>query len=138
MLSSAMADGGGMMTWLVVAIGSAAGGVLRHAATEAVTRLAGPAFPWGTIVVNVAGSATMGAVAAVAYGTVGGWPPVARHAAMTGLLGGFTTFSAFSMQTVDLAARGAWAAAALNVGLSVSVCLAACWAAYAAVTAVVR
>ena len=74
----------------------------------------------------------MGAVAALA--TVGGsmpWSPTTRHAVMTGLLGGFTTFSAFSMQTVALAIEGQWTAAALNVLLSVAVCIGGCWAGYA-------
>ena len=66
------------------------------------------------------------------------WPPAARHAAMTGLLGGFTTFSAFSMQTVTLATEGHWPAAALNVLLSVAVCLGGCWAGYAGVSAMGR
>jgi CrcB protein len=57
---------------------------------------------------------------------------------MTGVLGGFTTFSAFSMQTVVLATQGEWAAATLNVVLSVALCLAGCWAGYAAVAAIPR
>jgi CrcB protein len=127
------------MTWLVVAVGSAAGGVLRYAATEAVTRLVGPGFPWGTLLVNTTGSLAMGAAAALAVaGLAGGWSTLMRHAVMTGVLGGFTTFSAFSMQTVGLAARGEWEAAALNVMLSVGVCLASCWAGYTAVTGLVR
>ena len=127
------------MTWLVVALGSAAGGVLRHAATEVVMRLAGPGFPWGTLLVNTTGSLAMGAAAALAgSGLAGGWSPLMRHATMTGVLGGFTTFSAFSMQTVELAMQGEWAAAALNVTLSVGVCLASCWAGYSAVAGLVR
>ena len=134
-----MADGGGPMTWLVVALGSAAGGVLRHAATEAVTRLTGPGFPWGTLLVNTSGSLAMGAAAALAVGGLAGaWSPLMRHAAMTGVLGGFTTFSAFSMRTVELAMQGEWAAAALNVTLSVGVCLASCWAGYSAVAGLAR
>jgi CrcB protein len=134
-----MAESSGPMTWLVVALGSAAGGVLRHAATEAVTRLAGPGFPWGTLLVNTTGSLAMGAAAALAVGGLaGGWSPMLRHAAMTGVLGGFTTFSAFSMRTVELAMHGDWAAAVLNVTLSVGVCLASCWAGYTTVAGLVR
>jgi CrcB protein len=133
-----MADGGGRMTWLAVALGSAAGGVLRHAATEAVTRVTGPAFPWGTLLVNSTGSLVMGAVAALTLGGEGGWSPLTRHAVMTGVLGGFTTFSAFSMQTVALAARGEWLSAALNVALSVTVCLAGYWAGYSALAGSLR
>jgi CrcB protein len=129
-----MADGGGVMVWAVIALGSAAGGVLRHLVTEAVTRLAGPGFPWGTILVNAGGSLAMGAMAAMAIGSgTAPWPPLMRHAAMTGVLGGFTTFSAFSLQTVALASQGQWAAAAANVVLSVVVCLVCCWAGYSTV-----
>jgi CrcB protein len=129
-----MADGGGVGVWAVIALGSAAGGVLRHLLTEAVTRLAGAGFPWGTILVNASGSLAMGAMAALAVGTgTLPWPPLLRHAAMTGVLGGFTTFSAFSLQTVILASQGQWAAAGLNVVLSVAVCLVCCWVGYSAV-----
>lgn len=129
-----MADGGGVTVWAVIALGSAAGGVLRHLVTEIVTRLAGPGFPWGTILVNASGSLAMGALGALALGAVTApWPPLVRHAAMTGVLGGFTTFSAFSLQTVALAAQGQWTAAAANVALSVVVCLVCCWAGYSTV-----
>lgn len=127
----------GLGVWLAIALGSAAGGVLRHALTEAVVRVVGGGFPWGTLLVNVGGSAAMGVVAALAGGAEP-WSPVGRHAVMTGLLGGFTTFSAFSIQTVALANQGAWPAAAANVGLSVVTCVAACWAAFAAVSALAR
>ncbi|MGE0361567.1 MAG: CrcB family protein [Vicinamibacterales bacterium] len=125
---------------LAVALGSAAGGVLRHLLTETAIRLVGGGFPWGTLLVNVAGSAAMGAVAAIAGGLSGSapWSPIARHAAMTGVLGGFTTFSAFSMQTVALAGHGEWLAAGLNVGLSIAACLGACWAGYAGLAWVAR
>jgi CrcB protein len=117
------------MVWAAIALGSAAGGVLRHLVTEVVTRLAGPGFPWGTILVNASGSLAMGAMAAIGTATAP-WPPLVRHAAMTGVLGGFTTFSAFSLQTVALASQGQWTAAAANVVLSVMVCLVCCWAGY--------
>lgn len=128
---------GGLGVWLAIALGSAAGGVLRHALTEAVVRVVGGGFPWGTLLVNVVGSAAMGVAAALAGGPVP-WPPAWRHAVMTGLLGGFTTFSAFSIQTVTLAEQGAWPAAAANVAVSVLTCVAACWAAFAAATALAR
>ncbi len=126
--------------WLAIGLGSAVGGVLRHGLTEAVARVAGGPLPWGTIAVNASGSLAMGAVAALAAGAggAGPWPPALRHAALTGLLGGFTTFSAFSYQTVELAAAGDWRSAGLNVGLSVAVCLVACWSGYAAVAGLGR
>lgn len=134
-----MADGSGVMVWVVIALGSAAGGVLRHLTTEAVSRMAGPGFPWGTITVNASGSLAVGVIAALALGNATApWSPVMRHAAITGVLGGFTTFSAFSLQTVSLAAQGAWWAAALNVTVSVVLCLLCCWAGYVAVAGLPR
>ena len=138
MLSPAMADGGPTV-WLVIALGSAVGGVLRQLVTEGVTRLAGSSFPWGTVLVNTTGSLIMGAVAALATVSASApWSATTRHAVMTGLLGGFTTFSAFSMQTVSLAMQGEWPVAALNVAVSLAVCLFGCWAGYAGVIAVAR
>jgi CrcB protein len=123
----------GMAVWMAIAAGSAVGGVLRHLVTEAVMRLTGPGFPWGTLAVNVSGSIAIGGVLAlVQLGIPGTWPAPARHAAMTGLLGGFTTFSAFSLQTTTLWLSGGSAAAVLNIGLSTGLCLVGCWAGYAA------
>ena len=129
----------GWLVWAAIAAGSAFGGVSRHLLTELVTRAAGAGFPWGTIVVNIAGSIAIGVVAAlVSLGGPGTWTPVTRHATMTGLLGGFTTFSTFSMQTLALLQQGQLAAAAGNVLLSVLLGLAGCWAGYAGVVALAR
>jgi len=129
----------GWIVWATIAAGSAFGGVARHLLTESVTRLAGVGFPWGTVVVNIAGSIAIGVIAALAnLGVPGTWAPVTRHATMTGLLGGFTTFSTFSMQTLALLQQGQLAAAAGNVLLSVLLSLAGCWAGYAGVVALAR
>ncbi len=87
----------------MVALGGAIGAAGRFLAGTAVTRLAGPGFPWGTLVVNVAGCFAMG-VLVVALAQAGAM----RHAPllMTGVLGGFTTFSAFSLDAVALYQRG--------------------------------
>lgn len=125
--------------WVAIAVGSAVGGVARHALTEAVGRIAGTGWPWGTWVVNVTGSAAIGALTAMA---AAGWPvawsAAARQAAITGVLGGFTTFSAFSVQTLALLQQGQWLAAAAYAGTSVAVGVASCWLAFAAVLAAVR
>lgn len=127
------------MIWAAIAAGSAFGGVARHLLTESVAKAAGPGFPWGTVVVNITGSIAIGAIAAlVSLGAPGTWAPLARHATMTGLLGGFTTFSTFSMQTVALLQQGHLAAAAGNVLLSVLLGVAGCWAGYAGVVALAR
>lgn len=129
----------GWWVWAAIAAGSAIGGVARHLLTEWVTRAAGAGFPWGTVVVNIAGSIAIGVIAAlVSLGGPGTWSPVTRHAIMTGLLGGFTTFSTFSIQTLALLQQGQLTAATVNVLLSVLLGLAGCWAGYASVVALAR
>jgi CrcB protein len=114
------------MTYLWVGLGSALGGMARHGMTIAMIRLAGPEFPWGTILINVSGSFVIGL-----FGTITGVdgrvevPSDARAFVMVGLCGGFTTFSAFSLQTLDLARDGRWGLALANILLSVLLCLAA-------------
>jgi fluoride exporter len=128
--------------WVIVgavAVGSAAGGVARHLITEAIIRVAGPGFPWGTILVNVSGSLAIGMVTVFAgVATSSSWPPVWRHALITGVLGGFTTFSAFSVQTVALLQHGQVFAAAANVALSLVLGVSACWAGFAIAVAIGR
>ena len=113
---------------LAVAFGSAVGGVLRFWLTDLVARVWPTHLPVGTLLVNVTGSFAIGALAATfldrghaSATTV--WPALL----MTGLLGGFTTFSAFSLQTLLLMQQGRWVDASANVALSVLLCLAAVW-----------
>jgi fluoride exporter len=108
---------------LWIALGGAVGSVARAAIGVALAAR----FPWATLVVNVAGSLLFGWVMARA----GNLEPAAamrlQALVAVGFCGGFTTFSAFSWQTLDQMIRGEWALAALNVLLSVIVCLAAAW-----------
>ena len=101
---------------LIVAAGGAIGASLRHLIGLAAMRLLGPGFPWGTLAVNIAGSFLMGALVVV-LAEKGG----TRFAPflMTGLLGGFTTFSAFSLDAITLFERGQHGIAAGYVGASV-------------------
>ena len=116
----------GWMVWAGVALGSAAGGVLRYAVVDAITAVADPRFPWGTLVVNVSGSLAIGLVAAAASpDSRMALSPAVRHALMGGVLGGYTTFSSFSLQTLVLAQTGETGAALLNVLGSVVLCIAA-------------
>jgi CrcB protein len=112
----------------IVAAGGAVGSVLRYQIGRLVTNLAGPghAFPWGTLAVNVAGSLAMGALIGwLARGTLPeqSAEPL-RLLVGVGLLGGFTTFSAFSAEMVTLLHRGqaglaaAYAAASLIAGMA--------------------
>ena len=116
----------------------AIGGVLRHAASLGIAASLGAGFPWGTLVVNVSGAWAMGTLTALAANGPGAWPPVLRQGLGAGLLGGYTTFSAFSLQTMALVAEGRWGAGALNVGLSVGLCVAACWAGFATAAGLTR
>jgi CrcB protein len=127
------------VTYVWVAIGSALGGMARYWMASAVA-VTGPAFPWGTILINILGSFIIGLFATLT-GVDGRWPAPfdARAFVMTGICGGFTTFSAFSLQTLDLAREGRWLPAAGNIALSLALCLAAvAFGHFAAVTVNVR
>jgi CrcB protein len=121
-----------MMTYLYVALGSALGGMARYGLALAAARLWGTGFPWGTILINVAGSFIIGF-----FGTLtqpaGPLPAAAglRIFVMVGICGGFTTFSSFSLQTLELARDDSWGPAFANVALSVLACLAAVAAGHA-------
>lgn len=111
-----------------IAIGGALGAMLRHAIATQTTRLAGPGFPWGTFTVNLAGSFLMGILAALLLRR--GDPGLSHLVPflMTGILGGFTTFSAFSLETLVLLERGRPGLAMLYAGGSVIAGLAAVFA----------
>ena len=111
-----------------VAIGSALGGVARYWCSGVVAHYVGETFPWGTLIVNVIGSFLIGLIATVS-GTDGRFliPPEARQFMMVGILGGFTTFSSFSLQTLNLARDGEWLLAGANVVGSVVLCLIMVW-----------
>jgi CrcB protein len=108
-------------TLLQVAAGGALGAAMRFGVNAAALRLFGVAFPLGTLFVNVVGSALMGVgVALLLEKAVA---PRLAPLLMTGLLGGFTTFSAFSLDTVALLERGEAGRALLYVGLSLGLSL---------------
>lgn len=105
-----------MSPLLQVALGGALGASARYLTGVAVLRLVGPGFPWATLAVNVVGSFAMGCLV-VGLAHLGGmrFAPLL----MTGLLGGFTTFSAFALDAVTLWERGETGLAAAYVGASV-------------------
>ena len=114
------------MTVLWVALGGALGSVARYALSGIAVRWLGAAFPYGTLFVNVMGSFAIGLLAALV--AADGRPSLgadARAFLLVGVLGGFTTFSSFSLETLNLARSGALAPAMLNVAGSVVLCLAA-------------
>lgn len=104
------------MNTLLVFLGAGLGGVLRHGINLAALRL-GSGFPWGTLGINVVGSVLMGLV--TGWLALRGGPPQTRLFVATGILGGFTTFSTFSLETVTLLERGEWLAALAYVLVSV-------------------
>jgi CrcB protein len=114
-----------MTSYLLVFLGAGIGGALRHGVNLGCARYCGVAFPWGTLTVNVAGSFIMGALAAwLALRAGEGWSQPLRLFLATGILGGFTTFSAFSLDAVLIWERGeaglAAAYAAASVVLSIA------------------
>ena len=117
-----------MFTYLLIALGGALGSVLRFALNGLVSAQWGATFPWGTLLINVSGSFLIGFFATL---TEPGGRVFAssntRQFFMTGICGGYTTFSSFSLQTLNLARDGEWfRAGAYTVG-SVVLCLVAVW-----------
>ena len=117
-----------MASYFWIAIGSALGGIARYWCSGVAARLIGETFPWGTLIVNVVGSFIIG-IFAILTGPEGRFmvPSVARQFVMIGLLGGYTTFSSFSLQTLNLATDREYLYAGLNVLFSVALCLLAVW-----------
>ena len=110
--------------YLLIALGSALGGVARHwVSTALAVRLASP-FPWPTFLVNVLGSAVIGFILALPDSRLN---PLTRQFLTVGILGGFTTFSAFSAQTLALLQAGKPSVALAYIFSSVAICLLGCW-----------
>ena len=123
-----------MLAYLWVALGGALGSVGRFwisgLVAEASTQR-GSIFPWNTLVVNVTGSLVIGFFAALtAPGTGRFATPGVREFVMVGICGGYTTFSAFSLQTLNLLQDREWGYAAANALLSFVLCMVAVWLGY--------
>jgi len=125
-----------MIVYLLIALGGALGSVGRFWVAGRVADQLGETFPWGTLVINVTGSFVIGF-----FFTFTG--PEGRIMAssntryffMTGICGGYTTFSAFSLQTLNLAREGEWLRAGANTLGSVTFCLVAVWLGHLAAAA---
>lgn len=117
-----------MMPVIAVAVGGAVGSVLRYGLVQLVMRLHPQPFPLGTMLVNIIGSFLIGALMAKYAG--GALSENARLLLVTGMLGGFTTFSAFSWDVLELWQRGAVLQACVYVAGSVLLSLVACALAY--------
>ena len=114
------------MTLLLVALGGALGSVLRYKIDGWVQAGAGGAFPWGILVVNVTGCFVAGLLMTVLLERTSVSDEV-RTGLLVGVLGGYTTFSTFSLQSLDLADAGLWGYVAVNVLASVAGALLAVW-----------
>ncbi|MFT0861063.1 fluoride efflux transporter CrcB [Ancylobacter sp. G4_0304] len=113
-----------MKELLLVFVGAGIGGLLRHGANMFLPRLLGAGFPATTMCVNVLGSFIIGCLAGwLAFRMAAPWALPTRLFAITGILGGFTTFSSFSLETALLVERGEAGLAALYVGGSVALSL---------------
>src|SRR5579859_269378 len=109
-----------IMAYLWVALGGALGSVSRYWMNGLVSAWFGETFPWGTLVINVTGSFVIGIFGAITSSdTAGPHRVTIVQFVMVGICGGFTTFSSFSLQTLNLMRAGEWPGAAGNILLSV-------------------
>ena len=115
-----------MIRVLAIAAGGAIGSVLRYWASIGVHAIFGRGFPYGTLFVNVVGSFLMGFLFIIFVDRLSN-DAVLRAAVLIGALGGFTTFSTFSIETWNLIEEGALLRAGLNAGLSLLLCIGAVW-----------
>jgi CrcB protein len=117
-----------MLIYLLVALGGALGSVARFWFSGFIATRMGETFPWGTLLVNITGSFVIGFFATLT-GTGGRWlaPSNTRIFFMVGICGGYTTFSSFSLQTLNLMRDGDWFRAGANCVASVVLCLLAVW-----------
>ena len=119
------------MQYLVIGLGGALGSMLRFGLGSLIdtnVQKTGQIFPWGTVIVNITGCFIIGFIFTISSseGRII-LSSLTRNFIMIGILGGYTTFSSFSLQTLTLAQDGQWWGAAANVLLSVVLCLAGVW-----------
>ncbi|MDB3945796.1 fluoride efflux transporter CrcB [Gammaproteobacteria bacterium] len=111
-----------MLHYFVIGAGGALGAMLRFFAQTRISALTGPGFPWGTLLINISGSFFLGALVVI-LSARGPTVDLLRSGLCIGLLGGFTTFSAFSVETLTLLEAEEWQRALVNIVSSVLLCL---------------
>jgi len=115
-----------MLRTALIALGGATGSVLRYWMSNGVHFFLDRGFPYGTLVVNILGSFIIGSLYVLLYERLD-VSPEWRALLIIGILGGFTTFSSFSVETMNLIEAGAQFKAGMNIILSLSLCISACW-----------
>jgi CrcB protein len=115
-----------MLQLIAIAAGGALGALARYGVANAVYAWLGRGFPWGTLAVNLLGSFLMGLLFVLLIERLS-WAPEWRGAILIGFLGAFTTFSTFSIETLNLLEEGAMLTAFLNMVVSVWLCILVCW-----------
>jgi CrcB protein len=114
-----------LIRFVLICCGGAVGTGARYLLGGLVARWLGPDFPYGTLIINVLGSFSLGLIQQVGLSTLT-MPETVRLALAIGVMGGFTTYSSFSYETVRLAEGGSWAAAGTYIALTTGLCLAGC------------
>jgi fluoride exporter len=116
-----------MTRFMLICCGGAVGTGARYLLGGLAVRWLGPDFPYGTLIINVLGSFLIGVVQQIGLTSL--WiPDTLRVVLAIGVMGGFTTYSSFSYETIKLVESGSWAAAALYVALTTVLCLGGCTA----------
>jgi fluoride exporter len=112
---------------ILIFLGSGLGGLCRYWVSNGVYFLLGRVFPYGTLVVNISGCLLMGFFFSLIIERMGTLGIALRSLVLIGFLGGYTTFSAFSIETMTLFENGALFSAGLNIILSLTLCIIATW-----------
>lgn len=116
-----------MINTLLIFLGAGLGGVCRYWVSNGVYWLLGRQFPYGTLIVNATGCFLMGLLFVLILERLNGVGPQLRFLLLIGFLGGYTTFSTFSIETLNLYESGDWFGASLNIVLSVVSCIVLTW-----------
>jgi CrcB protein len=116
-----------MTNTVLIFLGAGMGGVFRFWVSNGVHWFVGRHFPYGTLVVNVSGCFLMGLLFALLLERFDAFAPQLRALLLIGFLGGYTTFSSFSIETLSLIENGAWLSGLSNIFFSVALCMISVW-----------